>query len=355
MGVSQISMPMRIVLVAAIVFLAAWFTVLKPGGGEVPTPSSSADSVTSKAGDFQDKAKAGAATAEKDAAGAANATLEDDAAGASTAAPSATGATAAPSATTSATANAVPQAPPLSDEALDKLPARIRGALEERKVLVLGVLNTAAKPWAPMADDDRRVRDALKGVNRYRGGVVVRTAPFAKLASYDGVLSALQVRQSPTVVVVDRNRQATALTGYVDRVSINQAIVDARRASTQTLIKDPYLRKVNTLCGRFDLRLTRTSMPSGLRGVSPALRRLTSVARRYRRAFASVPAPARWRGLKGDTVRYIDDSVAAVSALERGNAAGYRRTGAALTRRSAALDRRFEAAGLTACSSSRTQ
>ena len=73
MGVSQISMPMRIVLVGAIVFLAAWFTVLKPGGGDVPTPSSTADSVTSKAGDFQDKAKAGAATAEKDAAGAANA------------------------------------------------------------------------------------------------------------------------------------------------------------------------------------------------------------------------------------------------------------------------------------------
>jgi hypothetical protein len=76
--VSQISPPIRILLIGAVVFLAAWFTVLKPKDGAVaPVATAPAPAATpaSTAGDFKAKAQAGAAKAEADAAGAANATL----------------------------------------------------------------------------------------------------------------------------------------------------------------------------------------------------------------------------------------------------------------------------------------
>ena len=59
-GVSQISMPMRILLVGAVVFLAAWFTVLKPKPAEfAPTTTSTTPPVTT-AGKAVDAAKAAA-------------------------------------------------------------------------------------------------------------------------------------------------------------------------------------------------------------------------------------------------------------------------------------------------------
>ena len=65
----------------------------------------------------------------------------------------------------------------------------------------------------------------------------------------------------PSVVVIDRDLKGTVLTGYVDRVSINQAIADARRDSIDPDITDAYLREANADLRRFELRIDRWSLP----------------------------------------------------------------------------------------------
>ena len=354
-------MPIRILLVGAVVFLAAWFTILSPKDPVVPVePTAPATAPTapggaqSKAGSFRDTAKAGAAAAEKDALGAANANIEGETAAPSAAAPSATSST--PPAT--ATRPARPAAEVVPAKAVANLPRDVREGLQDRKVVVLGVLTTETKPWDQMPDDDRAVRNALRDVNRYRGNVVVRQVTIGSLVKYDGMLEALNVTQSPTVVVIDRNRKAVALTGYLDRPSINQAIADARRFSTETLIRDPYLAKLNQVCGHYAMRYDRWSMPTVRGGRNAAIARWLSLARKDRRSMARLAAPAKWRALKAQLLRTQDLAISsargAVSAGKRGDVAGVI---AAITAHAAsfkAMDRRLNAVGLTACAHNRT-
>ena len=110
-------------------------------------------------------------------------------------------------------------------------------------MLVLGVLSQEAKPWRPLADDDRYVRNALKRSNRYGGDVVVKTVGLDKLSTYGALVNDLDVSQSPSIVVIDRNLKGKVLTGYVDRIAINQAIADARRDSITPNITDTFLRR----------------------------------------------------------------------------------------------------------------
>jgi len=366
--VSQISMPIRILLVGAVVFLAAWFTVLKPKETVIPpSPAASAPApaassakpkagAKSKAGSFRATAKAGAATAEKDALGAANAGIEDDAPAPAAAAPSATSATsAAPSATAARPAR--PAVAPVPDAAVAKLPRDVREGLKERKVVVLGVLSTETKPWRQMADDDRAVRSALRDVNRYGGNVVVENVTIGSLVKYDGMLEALKVTQSPTVVVIDRERKAVALTGYLDRLSINQAIADARRFSTTVRIKDSYLAKLNRVCGHYDMRVGRFSLPTVRGGERAGLARLVELNGSYRASIARVAAPARWRGLRAQMLGVLDRNARFNRQLMkamRGGAAPSASVIAGNAAALAALDRRFNAVGLTDCAVRRT-
>lgn len=359
-------MPIRIVLVAAVVFMAAWFTVLRPkpeaiGVATPAAPATSGGGIASKAGDFKAKAKAGAATAERDAAGAANANIEDNSAAPATTA--ATGTTAGTTAGTATATQAATPVPPLDAKALAKLPKPIAGALEERKVLVLGVLNTASKRWAPMAEDDRQVRDALKHVNRYGGEVAVRTAPVGRLSKYEGLLGALSVSQTPTVVIVDRDRHATELAGYWDRKSLNQAIVDARRVSTDKLIKDEFLATVNRDCARSQLRFDRLDLPSNRRQFRSFAAEAVGISRTYARRVARIPAPPRWRPLRGRMTAafrhqadFSRQLAAAYLASDTGTVVRLLRQGKrSLHAEANSLDRRLNAVGLTNCTVSRTQ
>ena len=74
-------------------------------------------------------------------------------------------------------------------------------------------------------------------------------------------------------MVVDRNRKAVVLTGFVERNAINQAIADARRNSTEVRITDPYVRSLNRTCANFDIRLDRFDLPATRAQVKPASRR----------------------------------------------------------------------------------
>ena len=119
-----------------------------------------------------------------------------------------------------------------------------------------------AKPWRQMSDDDRYVRNALRKTNRYDGDVFVKNVSIAKLSTYGPLINDLHVNQSPAIVVIDANLKGRVLTGYVDRISINQVIADAHDASVEPDIKDAYLRRFNDTCGRFNLRAERWSCPT---------------------------------------------------------------------------------------------
>jgi hypothetical protein len=177
---SQISPPIRIVLLCAIGLLAAWMLVLRPQAEPVAPPA------------------------------------------AVTPPPAAADATATTRGTGGAPASA--SAPVAKAAVAGGLPPRVDAAIADRKVLVLLF-------FSPRAADDRAVRSELAAVDRHGRKVVVHAAPMRRFARYERITRGAVVAQSPTVVVVDRKREVETLVGYVDHVSIDQAVADALRES----------------------------------------------------------------------------------------------------------------------------
>ena len=85
--------------------------------------------------------------------------------------------------------------------------------------------------WSPRAADDRAVHAELARVDRHAGKVVVDASPVARIARFQRITRGADVAQSPTVVVVGRDRKVETLVGYVDHVAIDQLVTDALRNS----------------------------------------------------------------------------------------------------------------------------
>ena len=139
-------------------------------------------------------------------------------------------------------------------------------ALDKRRVFAVGVFDTKEKRWARMASDDREVRRELTKVNRYGGKVVVRLEHVGKLsARYSASSRGVGVEQSPTVVVVDRNRQAacSSATSTATRSTRRSPtpVATAPRCASRT----PTVRSLNRTCANFDIRLTPLQPPGDAR------------------------------------------------------------------------------------------
>ncbi len=365
--VSQISPPMRILFGGAIVFLAVWFTLLRPKA-EAPAPVATTTTTTAPTGNVNtgkpaesgpgkivEKAKSAATTAE----GAAKAAAGESTAKTTT---PTTPQTAAGSATTTAPGAKAETGTTIPAATLAKLPKDVAGALEGHKVLVLAVLTNKSAPWRPMADDDRYVRNTLKKVNRYDGGVVIKQVPLDKLVTYAPLVNDLQVNQTPSIVVVDGKLKANVLAGFVDRVSINQAIADARSAGSDQLITDSYLKQANTVCANGRVSVSRWSRPTirGRKAQIASSKRLQASVHSFRASVRKLAAPKQWRGLKRQWLAELAGEQKAVDngvkALKTKGNAGWTAALAALdANASVKLDRRFDKAGLTSCSSTRSQ
>ena len=103
-------------------------------------------------------------------------------------------------------------------------------------------------------------------------------------------------------MVVDRELKAEALVGYVDKQSIDQAVVDAMRESGG-LMSDRYLREVNSVCASTG-RLSFAVADPNSAGQAPAyVSDQRSVVRRLDTRFAGIKAPAKHRGFKRATMR----------------------------------------------------
>jgi hypothetical protein len=235
--VSQISPPIRILLVLTVAVMGVYMLFLRPKPEEIP-PVEPAGTSVSQPGQVRDAAE--------DAVDAANSQLAqqesvDGVDAGETAAGTASGTKKAQPGKAQAGAAATPA------RDLKGLPKPVRKAIRADKVLV--ILFSNGKSY-----DDKAVETALTKINRWDGRVYAHTAPLRKISKYGRIARGVSVEQSPTVVVADRELRAETLVGYVDRATIDQAVVDARR-NTAGLYVDSYLKSVDKVCFDYSNRV----------------------------------------------------------------------------------------------------
>jgi hypothetical protein len=344
--VSQISPPIRIVLVAVIGLIAAWMLFLRPKTEEVPAPTpapATAPGVTGLS-NAVDKAKEASKTSDEANDKVQKATGEEGASASKTGKAGAKDS----AASQFVTGRELPLEP-LTAEETKGLPKKIVTALDERKVFVVGVFDTRESRWARMATDDRRVRRELEKANRYKGAVVVSHTSLGGLSKLNAVVGDAGVTQSPAVVVVDRNRKASVLNGFVEVNAINQAIADARRNSTEVRITDPYVRQLNRSCANLFLRMDRLNAPTPGFSRSQALRRFENLMAAYGAAFASLKGKSKYRPIARQMADVLRKGEAYGAALRSGTYASVVSSANTLLASDKGLDRKFANAGATSC------
>jgi hypothetical protein len=101
------------------------------------------------------------------------------------------------------------------------LPSDVARALNAHKIVVLFF-------YEPAASDDQATAAAVRAV-RSSGGNKVRLFQdvVARISDYRRVVGELGISQSPAMVVIDRNRNAELLEGYLDSGTIRQTVRDA--------------------------------------------------------------------------------------------------------------------------------
>jgi hypothetical protein len=275
---SQISPPIRILLVAVIGLCAAYMLFLRPKAEEVPVaPPAAATPVPAKDPNAQTQSKPGAAV-QQAVRGADNASARaDQAAGGAisdteggTAASPATGVNTNPVAQAPATGET--SAPSVVDkQTLKTLPKDVRKAVRNRKVLAILFYNNRS-------DDDRAVRRELDKVKDYGNQVFVDAHWIKSVGRYQALTRGVNVDQSPTIVVADSNLKAETLVGYVDAATINQAVADAIRASGGSLVKDPYFRQLDAICVSAEQQAKALSRPAAASAVPTYLAALHAIS-----------------------------------------------------------------------------
>ena len=352
---SQISPPIRILLVCAVAFLAAWMLFLRPStdagapAADAPTPAVSTPPV--EAGGEQADSLAGKAVeAANDATAKQDARAVELAGGAGETA--ATPGTAAP-ATAAVTKTGAPVDVALpTKEALAALPRDVRRAITGRKIIVLGVVS-------PKGADERLVRKSLRNVDTLHGRVSVKAVPVGKIARYGIITRGVDVSQTPTVVVVDFSMHATAIAGWVDGPTIDQAVVDAIRSSG-TLYTDPYLRSVAHTCNQaypdFQLVMEPTTVPEARRLLGQFGASVTA----FKRDIAALPTPKKWRSFSRATRADLATASTALAGWQAAFAsqftlanltASMHRYGPALDGAAKRLNTRFDKHDVLACGS----
>jgi hypothetical protein len=292
---SQISPPIRILLVCAVAFMAAWMLFLRPKD-DAGTPAAATPTAPSsrpvEAGGAQADSLAGKAVEKANEATAAqDARAEELAGGVGETAPSTPATATAQAATTSTGAPTRVTLP--SKEELATVPAPVRRAIVGRQIIVLGVLSKGGI-------DDRSVRKSLKGVDKLHGRVFVKAVPVKRISRYEAITRGADVSQTPSVVIVDFSLKATTLAGWVDTATIDQGVIDAIRFSGR-LYTDPYLRDVARQCAHTFPDMYKLEPTSG-REYSHAVGRYGTLTAQLKRDVAGLPTPAKWRSFRKNVV-----------------------------------------------------
>lgn len=197
----QVSRPMLIALAGTIVLAALWLVALRPKPPEVAdTPAAPVTAI----------AKAKDAAAAADAANAKLAGVADGPAAtpAGTAAPATGGAAAA-----AKPAVAEPQA------ATNREAAVVRDIRAGKVVVMLF--------WNPKGADDVATRGAVRELSRHGGKVAVHVVPIGRVGQFESITRGVTVNQSPTTLVIDKQRRSRAIVGLTESGELSQAVNDA--------------------------------------------------------------------------------------------------------------------------------
>jgi hypothetical protein len=105
------------------------------------------------------------------------------------------------------------------------LPRDVARALNARKVVVLFF-------YDPGASDDQATKAAVNAARSAANPASARAVAVfqdvvARISDYRRVVGTLGISQSPAMVVIDRNRKADLLQGYLDSGTIRQTVRDA--------------------------------------------------------------------------------------------------------------------------------
>ncbi len=85
--------------------------------------------------------------------------------------------------------------------------------------------------WNSHGSDDAAVHRELPAVQRaLKGKVAVHYASASQVGAFGTITHAVQIYQTPTLLIVNRHGQTTVLTGLTDAFSIEQAVSESREA-----------------------------------------------------------------------------------------------------------------------------
>ena len=188
------------------------------------------------------------------------------------------------------------------DESLKDLPNWLATSMDKRVIAVLFTNNSSA--------DDRRTSNNLQHAYDYNGKVLTRVVNVKKIAGYQAIAEGVDVSQSPTLMVIARDRSATVLSGFSSRNTIDQAIIDATLVTDNPLETVPFLQKVQEECRAMDnqdiIGVTEGSTPAGARkNVEATVAQMSDSLSTLRKA----KVPAAYRQQKALTTQWIASEI----------------------------------------------
>jgi hypothetical protein len=223
----SVSRPLIAVLAATVALFALYFVALKGSSNKAGSAGTSSQSLKGSKSDISAAQHAVSVSGANDAAsggGSDGATTQAPNTGLVTNSPSSTSAVkgSTSTASTSASGNSGAKAAvAVADvSATQHRVTVVNSALTHKKVLALLFYN-------PAAADDRAVKQELRSVPTHHHTVVKLAVPIGELARYQVVTTQVPVSQSPTLVLIDRARQATEIVGYASGYEIAQRLDDA--------------------------------------------------------------------------------------------------------------------------------
>jgi hypothetical protein len=207
----QVSRPMLIALAATIALAAVWLVALRPKpAGVAGTPAAPVTAV----------APARDAAAASDAA---NAKVQDATAGDQAGTPAATvPAPAKAAAPAKVAAPAKPAAPVLKPaiKAATEREAPVVRDIRRGKVVVMLF-------WSATGADDLATRGVVRSLSRHHGKVAVYVIPLSRVGEYESITKGVTISQSPTTLVIDRDRRVRSIVGLTETGELTQAVDDA--------------------------------------------------------------------------------------------------------------------------------
>jgi hypothetical protein len=118
-------------------------------------------------------------------------------------------------------------ASPKNHSSSPNMQASVEAELKQGKVVTILF-------WNPKATVDRAVQHELQAVGHALGAkIALHDAQADQVGSFGSITRAIQVNETPTILIVGKGGQTTTLTGLTDVFAIEQAIGEAQKASAK--------------------------------------------------------------------------------------------------------------------------